>query len=491
MSSKSFDFNQVTFGLPVESYRVDAYVTDDERLPVVTEYVLRLLRVCGETSLAAMRDYFGFSDAEALAVVESLNRQGLITILDDQLLLSAYAIERFDESSGDDYPRFTKVELRRDTATFDLLSFSPLDSRSVGLLGSSSIELTASLDALENSLKRAETAYYHAFAQVMRLKGNSGREQLSVYSVEDISSKKRGFLAVPVTFSLSEEEQTERTLSHSLDENEAPELFSLFHEAVSTATSAKLSLGNNQIDRFLDEFDVPWLRQYLTGKKFALHRFAKDVHERSIAAPEGVLAIFGNLYLSQNVDLLAAQIDRLRSNRKTRLHNSAAWLAPDNGLWGRGSAVGEAFDKLDGSLRLFSSSELNVFWPTKLGDEQAIAKRLADLGGAKHHAYRASGAGDPTYGGRLELFLYPTGIAAALFHLSLPNNHGLLAPVGFVSTRQADIEHVHKLMIQAVGSGTYGGRIMQSMKNREPQSFEKACAFLHYTDWRAKSAIGA
>lgn len=485
MSANSFEFNQVTFGLPVESYRVDAYVTDDERLPVVTEYVLRLLRVCGDTTLAAMRDYFGFSDAEALAVVESLNRQGLVTILDDQLSLSTYASERFDESSSEDYPRFTKVELRRDTATFDLLSFSPLDSRGVGVLSSSSIELSASLDALGNSLKRAETAYYHAFAQVTRLKGGSGREQLSVYSVEDISSKKRGFLAVPVTFSLSEEEQTERTLSHSLDENEAPELFSLFHEAVSTATSAKLSIGNNHIDRFLDEFDVPWMRQYLTGKKFAVYRFAKDVHEGSVAAPAGVSAVFGNLYLSQNVGLLADQIDRLRSNRNTRLYNSAAWLAPDYNLWGRGSAIGEAFDKLQNSLQLFSSSELNVFWPTK-GDEQAVARRLANLESAKHHSYRSAGTGDPTFGGRLELFLYPTGFAAALFHLSLPNNHGLLAPVGFVSTRQGDIEHIHQLMIQAAGSGSYGGRIMQSMKNRDPQSFEKACGFLNYTDWRAK-----
>jgi len=32
MSTAPLDFNEVTFGRPVESYRVDAYITDDERL---------------------------------------------------------------------------------------------------------------------------------------------------------------------------------------------------------------------------------------------------------------------------------------------------------------------------------------------------------------------------------------------------------------------------------------------------------------------------
>lgn len=488
MSQTSFDFNHVSFGLPVESYRVDAYVTDDERLPVVTEYVLRLLRVCGGTTLVAMRGYFGLTNSEALAVVESLNRQGLVTILGDELSLSDYASERFDESSSDDYPRFTKVELRRDTATFDLLSFSPLDSRGVGLLSSSCLELSASDNAVGDSIKRAETAYYRAFAAVQRLKGGASGDRLSVYSVEDIASKKRGFLAVPVTFSLGEDEQPERTLSHSLDEAEAPEFFSLFHEAVSTATSGKLSLGNNQIERFLDEFDVSWMRQYLIGKKFALHRFAKGVHDGSLVTPAGVSPVFGNLYLPGNLNPVTDRIERLRADKSSRLHTNAAWLAPENSLWGRGSAITEAIDKLENSLQLFSPGDLNIFWPTKMGDEQVMTKRLSNLGGAKHHAYRPAVHGDPTFGGRLELFLYPTGFAAALFHLSLPNNHGLLAPVGFISTRQSDIEHVRKLIIQAAGTGLYGGRFTQSTKTRLPESFEKACGFLSYSDWRAKRA---
>jgi hypothetical protein len=66
MTTDSFEFNRITFGVPIETYRVDAFITRDERLPVVTEYILRLLKICNSLSLSALRDYFGFSDGEAL-----------------------------------------------------------------------------------------------------------------------------------------------------------------------------------------------------------------------------------------------------------------------------------------------------------------------------------------------------------------------------------------------------------------------------------------
>ena len=114
MTTDAFEFNRITFGLPTESYRVDAYITRDERLPVVTEYVLRLLNICNSLSLGALRDYFGFSESEMLSVVDSLKRQGLIEISNESIVLSNFTREKF-EASGDEYPRFSKVELRKDT----------------------------------------------------------------------------------------------------------------------------------------------------------------------------------------------------------------------------------------------------------------------------------------------------------------------------------------------------------------------------------------
>ena len=110
------EFNRITFGLPIETFRVEAYIALDERLPVVTEFVLRLLRVCSRVSMPALRDYFGFTDSEALAVVESLSRQGLIDLIEGDIQLSLFAIERFEEAGGD-YP--VNATLIKEKTTID------------------------------------------------------------------------------------------------------------------------------------------------------------------------------------------------------------------------------------------------------------------------------------------------------------------------------------------------------------------------------------
>src|SRR5665811_386381 len=111
---RNIEFNRVTFGLPVESFRIEAYIALEERLPVVTEYVLRLVRICNQVPLAGLRNYFGFSDAEVLAVTESLVKQGLLEVDDEYARLSLFARNKFDEV-GDEHPRFSKIELRANT----------------------------------------------------------------------------------------------------------------------------------------------------------------------------------------------------------------------------------------------------------------------------------------------------------------------------------------------------------------------------------------
>lgn len=60
MSIDYTPFNRITFALPVQPFKVTAFISTQERLPAVTEFVLRLLHTCGRVSLAAFREYFGF-----------------------------------------------------------------------------------------------------------------------------------------------------------------------------------------------------------------------------------------------------------------------------------------------------------------------------------------------------------------------------------------------------------------------------------------------
>lgn len=203
MSIDHLPFNRITYALPVQPFKVTAFISMQERLPAVTEFVLRLLHTCGRVSLAALRDYFGFSEAEALSVIESLNRQGYVALSEDELTLSEEMRQRF-EASPDDCPWVTKLKRRTDVVFFDLLTFSMLGRPEFSFTTPNWVKLNPPPEVVGNSLEKARRAYRESFARVeretARSRGEERERSYGVHSIESVEAQKPSF--VPLTVSL-------------------------------------------------------------------------------------------------------------------------------------------------------------------------------------------------------------------------------------------------------------------------------------------------
>ncbi len=479
------EFNRVTFGLPVETFRVNAYIALDERLPVVTEFVLRLLRICGPVNLTSFKSYFGFTGGEALAVVDSLTRQGLLEVVDEEVQLSRYAIERFEESGGE-HPRFSKVEMRSDTVTFDLISFTPLRSQGADIGSDNLLKLDASDEAISESVERARMAYRQRYPEVASLRSELRDRSYGVYSVEDVESKRRSYIPIPVSFGLDSDGQVGRYIDETFERAAPPELVQFVNEQVTSTIPKTISLSNSGLDEFIDAFDLPLLGQYVQGKKFDLPRYLTDVHlTQTVRHAEGVEPIFGNLYLQENRERIAARVkDRRRGHRRHgALLTSLAWLTPDYVLWGRGHAYTQTVALLSGELRGEKSSDnLYVLAYAEQGQEQATAARYRVAGLSELHLSRPLQPDGMLMGGRLELMLYPTGFMVAVFHLPCPGSPGLWMPIGFMSQAPKHLDIAQKLLRTAMGGRRYGRRVKFSQKDTgaTPATFEEGLSFLNY-----------
>ncbi|WP_045226894.1 hypothetical protein [Methyloterricola oryzae] len=481
----SFDFNQVTFGLPVETFHVEAYIALEERLPVVTEFVLRLLRICGQVPLPAFRDYFGFSDGEALAVIESLSRQGLLDVFDDEIQLSRYAIERFEEAGGE-LPRFSKVELKKDTVTFDLISFTPLRSSSAEIPSDNILKLDTADDVLGQSVEHARTAYRQRYPEIASMREDFREKSFGVYSVEDVESKRRNYVPVPVAFALNQEGQVERRIDEAFERVAPPELVHFVNEQVTLSIPRTLSVVLPGLEEFIDTFDLKLMQQYLTGKKFDLHTYLKEVHiMRSTKYPRGMDAVFGNLYLQENRERIIARIKDRREGRRRhgKLLTSMAWLAPDYPLWGRGGAFAGAVSAFSSELQSEKSSDsLYLFACAEQDQENSATQQFRVPQLRELHYFRPLLAGGFLQSGRLELLLYPTAFMIALYHLPIAGSNGLWVPVGFMSTLPKHLDTAQKLLRKTIGGQRYGKRAQFNLreKREQPRSFEEACPFLQY-----------
>ena len=479
------DFNRVSFGLPVETFRVDAYIALEERLPVVTEFVLRLLRICGSVNLTAFRNYFGFTNSEAVAVIDSLVRQGLLDVVEEDVHLSRFAIERFEESGGD-YPRFSKVELRSDTVTFDLISFTPLRSQAGERQTDKLLKLEASDEAISESAERARMAYRQRFPEVAALRGELRDRSFGVYSVEDVESKRRTYIPIPVSFSLDSEGQVQRQIDQTFERSAPPELVQFVNQQITLAIPKTLALGSLELEEFIDTFELPLLGQYLQGKKFDLSRYLAEVHlTRTVRYPVGVEPVFGTLYLQENRERIVATVkDRRQGNRRYGpLVTSLAWLTPDDLLWGRGDDFALTVSELVNQLRGGKSSDnLHVLAYAEPGQEQAVLSRFRVQGLTELHFSRPVPPDGMLMGGRLELMLYPTGFMAAVIHLPSPGNPGLWMPIGILSALPKHLDLAQRLLRKAMGGRRYGRKAKFSQKENfvSPTTFEDGLPFLNY-----------
>lgn len=485
-------FNRVTFGLPVETFRVQAHIALEERLPVVSEFVLRLLRICDRVSLSAFRDYFGFSASEALAVVESLSRQGLLEIHDEELQLSRFSIERFDQTGGD-FPRFSKVELKSDTVTFDLISLTPLRPIRGEVPSDNVIKLDASEDVLGQSIERARDAYRQRYPEIASLREDLREKSFGVYSVEDIESKRRNYVPIPISFAINLDGQIERKIDEGFERFAPPELLRSINEQVTSFIPKTLTVGAPGLEEFIETFDLKLMQQYLTGKKFDLFRYLTDVHVlRSAKYVRGVDPIFGNLYLLENRERIISRIrDRREGKRKHgKLLTSLAWLTPEYSLWGRGESYSETVTAFTNELSSEKSNDsLYIFAYAEQDQDAEVINRLRIPQLKELHFSRPYAPDGMLMGGRLELLLYPTGFMAAVCHVSMSTNSGLWVPVGFMSTLPEHLDIAHKLIRKAMTGKRYGHKARLSQKDmRGPQmQFEEGCSFLNYSGLNHRS----
>jgi len=385
MNEVGFEFNRVTFALPTQSFKVTAFISTEERLPAVTEFVLRLLHTCGQVTLTGFRDYFGFSEAEALSVIESLDRLGYVRLVDESLALSEQMLSKFDMSS-DDFPWVTKLKKRTDIVPFDLLAFTSLRRTDFIFASDNWVKLNPAADVVGTSVARARQAYRENFGQIeresARSRGGERERSFGVHSIENVEARRPNFVPLTISLSLDQSGHLVNALPDEFERGAKPELIRTFRERTADEFERHVIPASNGVEEFLDLFKLDFLRPYVTGGHVDFTRFAADV-KSGLTGPTGVNALFGGLYLKHNVENIASHVHKERTgiNGMKKHLTSLAWAAPDYAFWGRGEDFRGAVDTLGKSLKAGASGdELFIFDSSQERQEALVRAKYSNTG---------------------------------------------------------------------------------------------------------------
>lgn len=177
--------NTFGFNIPCREFIISAQITKDRRMPVVDEFVLRILNTIEQISISRLARFFGFDGHDLGVVLNDLRARSLVTITGDNVELHQSARELF-RTSTDSTPTLTVVDEFHAKVWFDLISQSMIASR--GLHSARNLitltPIPARMDIEANFAREAFDANFKDYLRKFRKIKNP--EQWSLYSILDV-----------------------------------------------------------------------------------------------------------------------------------------------------------------------------------------------------------------------------------------------------------------------------------------------------------------
>lgn len=428
---------EVTFAIPAQSFGISCAISAEEALPVVTEFALRIIFVCGSMSPEQLQGFFGYTEKETAAVIKALYDERLVQWNDDQLELTSYAATRFQDSS-DNLPRFFKIKDWSAEVIFDLISFSPTEKPSRLRRSGSMVELSPQDTEKESkSIQWAERSFQKNFNRICK------KDRAEIYKITEIDPGERFMIPLPCVFHLNFDGRME--IRRGIDDESFGDRLEIA-QAISDAISNQDARDNDNFENFVEIFDDELLRGFISKDTFDLRRYVQDVHlnEKATYLNGRVAPILGSLYLPRNEKILLewiktwTEIDEDSGAKPLGL--SACWLAPHSRLWARSNAARELVKKID---RVLIHKDADIEEPQIVGGVRALFQMGRENANALSQIYRNTfpklyGTAAQLMGGNIEIFLLPEKFVCALFHYH--QDHPISIPVGFISSDPAHLD---------------------------------------------------
>ncbi len=342
------------FNVPCRRFLIRANVTRDRRLPVVDEFVLRVLKLCERVPVRRLSGFFGFSEVETEAVLADLTSSGLVVLDGEMASLHPSAHDHF-RGSEEAIPRVVDVDSWVERLWFDLVSrnmIAPDRARPARNL----IDIRPSDMARDLPIAYARKAFEENFAEYLRkIRRLANPDRFALYSVSDVVPERFGSVVLRGQQELVFDPHPR--LKANLIEVETEDL-AKFRPLANALNDAYLRLtGVSPSAAALAEFsrlaaDTSVTEAYGGTDRFDLAKWLSINAEKQNSERQ---TLVGAPYLNRNVEFLTKLIDRSPKSGVTV--ESAAkeieilWCRPFGSAWGASPDLQEALVAIKLALR--------------------------------------------------------------------------------------------------------------------------------------------
>ena len=352
--------DQLHLRLPCKFYSITYEVAEQCNMPLVAEYLLRLLRALNSVSVDDICAFFGFKTEETLYVIEQLVEDGCARCIEGMVSITSTGKGKFDQSNND-VPVIFKVERYTHDFCFNLISREPVSLQSLTRHKERNLpeldmldEYKTNSDVLPSFKKNFERCLneLNLPPNDKPLHSVPEREWKSrLYSVLNIKPGKRVFCLVPVIV-----EQSVKFTGWDVDISEWTPRVELTTEVTGienikeccNSTIEKVELDGNSNGRagqdLLRECSPHSYGQFFGDDHFNMNEYWEFCESNGELLENRQTAMtFGTFWLERNQNKLLDAFEFTEGIGKCR---ELLWLKPDVSMWGRSTEFVKLHEKL-------------------------------------------------------------------------------------------------------------------------------------------------
>jgi len=444
--------NQASFSLPARSFNIDFAVMEKRQLPIVKEFVVRFIYSLEKCRPEVISSFFGFKSSEMIDVIEDLDTEGLIAWKDEEVELTTYALERFDNVKGSKIPRFFQITDKDAKIIFDLFLFKILpkaiESKNISL----SIDVPMPDKSNSKLIENIKTAFDNQFTNYQE-SINVDAYDGSIDSLYKINSIQDDFdLIIPLDINYYIDTETQYIINkydldliHEWDSER--KLFNTIDDVLVRKTPKEQDIGNDTSTYLTNTLDPFYVDIYTGNDKNdgyqvtldeLLNYYTQGTKKTDL---KDYQMIVGNLYTKDNIQIIQKIITQIVGKNKEKLLPGALWFTNlDNKTWGRTSSlinivsiINKIFDKRNKNAALV----INTFAPNE--DETFKLSKIFDSSNAKFQS-----CSNIFGSNQIEILLIPDVLVAASFHFEVMELRELTVPIGFITSDKDKIEEITK-----------------------------------------------
>lgn len=339
-TASAIEIDAVDFQISCRRFTIRASITNDRQLPVVDEFVLRLLAVLERMPVARLRAWFGFSEAELETVLIDMRRRGYVEFEGDNVLLSPAGRELFRSVGYTGVPQIVEVTPLVEAVWFDLVS-----RNMVRRSRTTNADYLVRLAEQENAREFPEAFARQAFEENFRDYAKRVRrfpepDKVSLYSISDVEGGPYGYQILPSGLLLDTERMRVRSTFTDMGDDAAG-----FQKLTVAANNAwQAASPPEATPTTAIEFER------MTGRDITQLVQSPDDAENWIQAMVeigrshvGFIPTIGATYLAGNLTKL---IDLIATKEGPPSQIDVTWLRPSGSTWGRTLRVAEAIQQI-------------------------------------------------------------------------------------------------------------------------------------------------